>query len=418
MRNSAKRLLIGLVGGLLLVFPAAALGADHLDAPLVKSDGRIDINDVYVFQGADPSSTVLSFDVNPAAGVLSPTTFRSDAIYTIRVDTNGDLTADIAYRFTFTAPAAGDAQVLTVTRAEGADAAGYTGGAVVATGATNTNLPVTTGGWAFAGLVDDPFFFDLVSFNEFKAELLEGNLSGAASICSPNPSPNFFSGFNASALVIEVPDSALGSDINVWAETALPISGTMTQVERMGKPAINTVFNHTDDEKQAYNFASPAGDVSTYRDRVSGVVELIRTLLGENAAEAEAYGDAIAGALLPDVLSYNTASAADYTMLNGRALADDVIDFSYAAVTGGTSQDPPGLTSDCVASDSAFRAGFPYWGAPNPIATPSPSASTIPNTADDSGTSQPAIVVALIAVAGSLIAVSALQLARQRRRIG
>src|SRR3990172_2677565 len=39
-------IVVALMGGL-AAFPAGA--ADHLDAPFVKTDGRIDINDVYVF---------------------------------------------------------------------------------------------------------------------------------------------------------------------------------------------------------------------------------------------------------------------------------------------------------------------------------------------------------------------------------
>ena len=43
-------------------------GADHLDAPLVQADGRIDINDVYVFESpSDPNNTVLVMTVNPLA---------------------------------------------------------------------------------------------------------------------------------------------------------------------------------------------------------------------------------------------------------------------------------------------------------------------------------------------------------------
>ncbi len=70
-----------------LIAGSAALrveAADHLDAPTVKTDGRIDINDVYVFEGSNASRTALVMTVNPAAGILSPTTFRKDARYEFR----------------------------------------------------------------------------------------------------------------------------------------------------------------------------------------------------------------------------------------------------------------------------------------------------------------------------------------------
>src|SRR5689334_12581114 len=62
--------------------------ADHLDAPLVDADGRIDITDVYAFTHG--TNTVLVMNVNPFAGVLSPTTFRPDAEYAFRIDNTGD----------------------------------------------------------------------------------------------------------------------------------------------------------------------------------------------------------------------------------------------------------------------------------------------------------------------------------------
>ena len=73
--------LSGLIAGVILVAAGIAPGlsgaADHLDAPFVKTDGRIDINDVYVFQSpTNADNTVLAMTVNPAAGVLSPTGLR------------------------------------------------------------------------------------------------------------------------------------------------------------------------------------------------------------------------------------------------------------------------------------------------------------------------------------------------------
>ena len=78
--------------------------ADHLDAPTVRRDGRIDINDIYVFHpGGSPvdpqaaqnlSRTVLIMTVNPAAGLLSDTSFRPDALYEFVLDATGDARAD------------------------------------------------------------------------------------------------------------------------------------------------------------------------------------------------------------------------------------------------------------------------------------------------------------------------------------
>ena len=81
-----------------------AFSADHLDAPTAKKDGRIDINDVYVFHPGSPqdlSRTVLAMTVNPAAGVISGTTFRAGANYEFLIDTNGDAKQDAIVRVQF-----------------------------------------------------------------------------------------------------------------------------------------------------------------------------------------------------------------------------------------------------------------------------------------------------------------------------
>jgi len=77
-----------------------------------------------------------------------------------------------------------------------------------------------------AGLFDDPFFFDLLAFRN--------NLAFCA-----GGSSDFFRGLNTLAIVLELPNNQLGSGpIGVWARTA---QGGRT-VDRMGRPAINTVF--------------------------------------------------------------------------------------------------------------------------------------------------------------------------------
>ncbi|MBI4220064.1 MAG: hypothetical protein HY682_07990, partial [Chloroflexi bacterium] len=90
-------LVVAAVAAFLLVGrgPAPAKAADHLDAPGVKTDGRTDIGDLYVFHpdnpttGQDLSTTVFALTVNPAAGVISGTTFNSGAAYEFVVDRFG-----------------------------------------------------------------------------------------------------------------------------------------------------------------------------------------------------------------------------------------------------------------------------------------------------------------------------------------
>ena len=82
--------------------------ADNLKFP--GDDRRLDLTDVYVFKSADdPDKTLLIIDSNPTSApppIPAPTTgpeFHPDAVYRINVDTDGDLQADIAFTFTFSA---------------------------------------------------------------------------------------------------------------------------------------------------------------------------------------------------------------------------------------------------------------------------------------------------------------------------
>jgi hypothetical protein len=370
LRTIATPLLI-LGASLALIIGSAAFrvgAADHLDAPTVKTDGRIDINDVYVFQGQNAGNTVLAMTIDPAAGLLSPTSFRAGALYEFKVSTNGDVIPDLAYRIKFGGIGANGRQSLTVLRADGSgNPASGAGGASIGHGSSYQTVALSGGGMIWAGLRDDPFFFDLDAFKQFKATLLAGgglaDLGGLVDCSRTDPAPtDFFLGLNGVAIVLELPDAAFKPGtahptIKVWGAVSIVESGSLRQVERMGLPGINTIFNHTDLTKEAYNRAGPQTDVADYADDVAGVVSLITGLAG-TAADPDAYGAAVAGLLLPDVITYDTAQSANFAALNGRALADDVIDVALTVVANTP-------LSDCVANDSTFSTSFPYLGSPN-----------------------------------------------------
>lgn len=92
-------------------------------------DARLDFCDLYAFpKPEDSSRSVLIMDVHPSMGVnpegpTSAEPFAPEAIYELKIDTDGDVVADIAYRIRFS-PSENGAQSATVRRAEGADAAG------------------------------------------------------------------------------------------------------------------------------------------------------------------------------------------------------------------------------------------------------------------------------------------------------
>src|SRR6266536_2567050 len=91
-------------------------------------DARLDLTDLYAFpKPGDPGKSILIMNVHPSADVNppGPTTaepFATEALYELKIDTDGDAVADIAYRVRFSS-SKGGAQTATLRRVEGAQAA-------------------------------------------------------------------------------------------------------------------------------------------------------------------------------------------------------------------------------------------------------------------------------------------------------
>src|SRR6266446_5382384 len=91
-------------------------------------DARLDFTDLYAFpKPGDPGKSILIVNLHPSAGVNppGPTTaepFAPEALYEIKIDTDGDAVADIAYQVRFASSADGT-QTATLRRLEGAQAA-------------------------------------------------------------------------------------------------------------------------------------------------------------------------------------------------------------------------------------------------------------------------------------------------------
>lgn len=334
-----------------------AVGADHLDAPgLTSPAGRpdADITDIYAFQGAGAGRTALVLDTGPASGAVD---YGSDVAYALNVDRNGDARPDLAYVWRFKpGSGTGTGQQWTLTRYTGSNAKTWAHGVVLGSGQTGGSTRIKGDGKVFAGLRSDPFFFDLAAF--------ENDVLGVATnrhLCDPNTN-DFFAPLNVHSIVLEVPNDELGNHIGLWATT----SAGGARIDRMGRPAINTVFNKGND-KNRFNARDPANDYRDFAANVVGVLEHFSALDAEGAYSA-GEADGLAHVLLPDVLTYAPGTPAAGP-LNGRGLADDVIDAELNIVTGGypfAGRDATGaVTGDCVGAHGDLSATFPYLGTPH-----------------------------------------------------
>ena len=306
-------------------------------------DARLDFTDLYAFpKPGDPSKSILIMNVHPAAGVNppGPTTdepFATEAIYELKIDTDGDLVANIAYRVRFTSDKGG-AQTATLRRVEGAQAAGIgDDGQAILEGA-----PVSTAGDAsvtetgdyrfFAGWRGDPFFFDV-----------QGALNNLQFTGHDD-----FADQDVCSIVLEVPNSALGKKMGLWACTVDGSSGKWVQADR-GARSNQTPFL-AGEQNAAYRAAEPKDDAR--------FIPVFAHALEHTGGYTSAEATRVAGIMLPDVVHYDPTRPAVYPE-NGRTLTDDVVDYFLPLLTNGK------VTQDMVGPHKDLLATFPYVGAPH-----------------------------------------------------
>ena len=338
--------------------PSFLSAADHLDAPGLTSPSSrpdADINDVYVFADG-PDRTAIAVTTHPGVGAIAPAEYAADVLYKINIDTTGDAVEDQAYVFYFSPKQPAGDQLFNAVRFDGDGARSLQGGHAVAGGRTGAATSAN-GLSVFAGLRSDPFFFDLDAFRG--AVLGQDN---GRTFCDAQTN-DFFSSLNTNALVLSIPRSQIPSKISVWATT---LTAAGNQIDRMGRPAINAVFN-TGEDKNRFNAGQPSVDGPVFAANTGNTLRHFSGLDAEGAYST-ANLHVLNGVLLPDVIPFDASMPVD-GVLNGRWLANDVIDAELNIVTGGypfEGRDAMGaITQDCVGAHGDYQAAFPFLGAPH-----------------------------------------------------
>lgn len=193
MKHTAKWLALALL--LCSVGVGTAWAADHLDSPGASNDPLSDINDVYVFrsQAADAvntSRTVFVMTIAPLAG--EETRFSPNVDYNFWIRERG---TDNRLDITCTATEEPD-QEITCTGPNGATAA--VGFNAVEAGDGLQDMRV------FAGLRDDPFFFDLDAFFTVVGD------PSQVGILLDDEGTDFFQDLNTLSIVVDVKNEIFG----------------------------------------------------------------------------------------------------------------------------------------------------------------------------------------------------------------
>src|SRR5438552_1670021 len=187
-------------------------GADHAEATGVAGDPGADLADVFAFLDPnDNSKVVLALDVEGfvvPSELLNLSFLAPDVTYRFVSENTGDAASDQTIGITFSEQTSrSQPQTATIKLPNGRV---FTAPTTVQTlNATPNPFVVTTdpasGASFFAGLTDDPFYFDIVGFNRFVASVLAG---------SPVPTKlqrgrDSFAGYNIHMIALEIPAAML-----------------------------------------------------------------------------------------------------------------------------------------------------------------------------------------------------------------
>ena len=215
-----------------LLCTSAALAADHQDGAAVLTDPSTDINDVFAWTSTDGTRLNLVMDVFPAA--TSAAKFSNVAQYVFHT------TSSSAYGM----PAAASEDIL-CTFDTSQIISCWGGGEYVHGDASSTAGIASSDGKlrVFAGLRDDPFFFNLDGFKATAGAVhsAAGSLTFDAAGCPAldattstalvtqlrsapggGPPTDHFKGLNTLAIVVQIDKSLVtkgGSTVGVWAST-------------------------------------------------------------------------------------------------------------------------------------------------------------------------------------------------------
>jgi hypothetical protein len=183
------------------------MGSDHKDGPSTTADPAIDITDLYAWHNT--ASNTFDIDLN-FAGLRTPgqpAVYDDNTIYSIHINRsatttfNNNTDVEIDVRFGKSPAGFWGVQVVGVPGAAGALSGGVE--SIITDGPRKV----------YAGLRDDPFFFDLDGFH---AALMNGN------VLSMHSTHDSFAGTNVSAVVLEMSlsDVTVGGTLphlSIWA---------------------------------------------------------------------------------------------------------------------------------------------------------------------------------------------------------
>ncbi|MGD1857918.1 MAG: DUF4331 domain-containing protein [Leptolyngbyaceae cyanobacterium] len=375
--------------------------SDHDDGEVDVKGRNLNLTDVYAFREKDQNpdasedDIILVMNTNPRSVARQQYYFSTNARYEFHIDSVANKDAkvegqpDMTLRFEFGAPNSSQEQEVTITTLRNGKAQKKTAitTPLLDDSPNLTNVKIGQENLTvFAGLREDPFFFDVEQF--FRVRAGAAGISPAVGFREPNKAVDFTTGYNVNTIAVRVPKTLLQgrthSDVfDIWTTISTPdAEGKYVQVERLARPAINEGLILTNDFLNALNSVGPDFEAAALAGKqpaadIAGPIvgEAKQTLLALGNSEERA--DALLGAFLPDVMRIDTSGPSGYandlngagSPVRGRMLKDDVIDITLSVLSDGA------VTTDNVSYEGTpgnpaqghqpLETAFPYLALPN-----------------------------------------------------
>lgn len=374
-------LLLTVAMALLLTPPKQTSAADHGDAPLIDQDQGADIADCYFFLDPNDNSRIIL--IGTVHGFIVPGEARNfgefdhNVRFRFDLENTGDARPDGTIDVTFSAKtAATSPQTATITLPNGQTFTALSTPPTIDPAPPNPVITTNaaTGVTFFAGLVDDPFFFDIPGFLRFTASVDAG---------APNPAVfnrgrDTFAGYNILSMAFSIPASLIRGNSNVVGvdfktQRRLPqlrtkdgdVSGfgQYVTIDRTATPAVNVALIPFL-RKNEYNATTTIEDANgkftpTINNRLKqfGTDDTSIAILDTVAIMR---GDFLHLDLTVPNRGPGGGNNPEAGFPDGRRLGDDVIDTILFLMNN---RKP--LSDNANANDEPLRNSFPFIGVPH-----------------------------------------------------
>jgi hypothetical protein len=395
--NWQKSLVLGGVSiAALLVatsLPKSLMASDHDDGEVDTKGRNLSLTDLYAFREKDqnPSASeedlVLVMNTNPRSVARQQYFFSTNARYEFKLTRVADKDAtptgqeDVTLRFEFAAPDSRNQQQIRFTVIQdGKETSASNLRTTPLNGRAAVNQLAANGSRIaiFAGLREDPFFFDVEQFFRVRSGAL--GTGPAVGFRPPGQALDFAKGYNVNSIALRIPRKFIQGATNattfdIWETISLrdPATGRYQQVERLARPGINEGLITSNNLLGIFNSVPPTADLSPAAAPIGA--EATRTLkaLGNSDERAKA----LLTAFLPDVMRIDTTGPSGFanalnakgSPIRGRLFKDDTVDTVLSVLTNGA------VTSDNVSYEGTpgnpaqghrpLEPNFPYMALPN-----------------------------------------------------